>query len=154
MRCMQQQHNECCWCSVQATTKRRLKRITKKENGDGKASVELPESSPAAQEQARAADKQNKKVPSLHMCTSPVMSSANSVNLHWCTDCSDMAKVVYLPCITLECGWHGEILLWAYRCVSVAASRILTILDPHAELHCCGILFWLRTCAHAVTGKI
>ena len=49
------------WCSAQAPTKRRLKRITKKENGDGKASVELPNDSPAAQEQAKLAGKQEQK---------------------------------------------------------------------------------------------
>lgn len=49
-------------CSAQATTKRRMKRIAKKEKGgDGKPAMELPASSVPAQEQAKLGSKQDKK---------------------------------------------------------------------------------------------
>ena len=49
-------------CSVQATTKRRMKRIAKKEKvGDGKPAMELPNSSMPAQEEAKLGSKQEKK---------------------------------------------------------------------------------------------
>ena len=49
-------------CSAEATTKRRMKRIAKKEKGgDGKPAMELPNSSMPAQEQAKLGSKQDKK---------------------------------------------------------------------------------------------
>ncbi len=48
-------------CSAQVTTKRRMKRVAKKEKGgDGKPAIELPNSSVPAQELAKIGSKQDK----------------------------------------------------------------------------------------------
>ena len=52
----------CCGlCSAQLNTKRRMKRVAKKDKGGGKAAVEEPSSSIPAQEQAKLAAKQDRK---------------------------------------------------------------------------------------------
>lgn len=61
-------------CSEQATTKRRMKRIAKKEKGgDGKPPMELPNSSMPAQEQAKLGSKQDKKKEKEVQCCGSVL---------------------------------------------------------------------------------
>lgn len=51
----------CCGlCSAQLNTKRRMKRVAKKDKGGGKAAVEEPNSIIPAQEQAKLAAKQDR----------------------------------------------------------------------------------------------